>query len=127
MSAYTEQHDAAIRAGYEAGLLVSEIAKELNLNKNKVIGRAYRLGLSHPHPRWKGKPSPHKKAPRNIAIATCVVNGISAQGMASLHGLSLPRTYEIVREYCECVEHRGAQGGRWVWRDGHAPRPSVSA
>lgn len=45
---WTDDQDAVLRAGYGAGRLAVEIANELGRNKNQVLGRAFRLGLSSP-------------------------------------------------------------------------------
>lgn len=45
---HTEETDARIRLGYEAGERVAAIARELKTTRNVVIGRAYRLGLAKP-------------------------------------------------------------------------------
>ena len=43
---HTEETDARIRRGYEAGELVSGIAAELGVTRNVIIGRARRIGLA---------------------------------------------------------------------------------
>lgn len=42
------ESDAIIRAGYERGTSVDQIAKKLKVSKNVVIGRARRIGLADP-------------------------------------------------------------------------------
>jgi hypothetical protein len=43
---HTPETDAIIRAAYESGRFLEEVARELGISKNAVIGRANRLGLS---------------------------------------------------------------------------------
>jgi DNA-binding CsgD family transcriptional regulator len=107
-----------IRAGYADGETVADIAKRLKVSRNSVIGKAFRAGLSHPHPRSKGK---KKKTARDMAIARCVVNGISISAMAAIHSISRYHMWEIVNYYCRCV-HRGSRyrASRWEWRPEYA-------
>lgn len=46
MFKHTDKTDARIRRGYEAGDLVVDIAAELRVTRDVVIGRARRLGLA---------------------------------------------------------------------------------
>lgn len=43
---HTEESDARIRRGYEAGERVLNIANELGVSRNVIIGRARRIGLA---------------------------------------------------------------------------------
>jgi hypothetical protein len=70
---WTPEDDALLRAGWESGRSVREIAAEIGITKNAAMGRAHRLKL-------EGRPSPIKRSPtprastapafRNSAAAT---------------------------------------------------------
>jgi len=47
-SKHSEKNDAVIIAGYAANRRVADIAAELGVTRNTVIGRAKRLGLADP-------------------------------------------------------------------------------
>lgn len=47
-SKHAGENDEAIRAGYAANRRVSDIAADLGVTRNAVIGRARRLGLCDP-------------------------------------------------------------------------------
>lgn len=47
---HTNESDAVIREGVEAGVPYSAIAVKMGLSKNMVVGRAFRIGLSSPAP-----------------------------------------------------------------------------
>lgn len=41
---WSPEEDQAIRDGYAAGKLASEVAAQIGRNKNQVLGRAFRIG-----------------------------------------------------------------------------------
>ena len=106
-----------IRAGYAKGTPVAEIAKQLGVSRNVVIGKAFRAGLKHSNPRHKGRHSA-----RDIAISRCVVDGIPVRVMAAVHGLSYDAIINVVKTHCRCVRN-GANSGSpsiWRWRNEHS-------
>ena len=120
MDAQTDQL-TVIRQGYASGTRVAVIAEQLGVTRDAVIGKAYRAGLKHSQAR------PHSfgdRTPgRDWAIAKCVVDGISINAMASIHGLHHYTINRIVAKHCICIKH-GNYYTRSVyrWRDGHEPR-----
>ncbi len=61
-SKHAGANDEVIRAGYEANRRVSEIAAELGVTRNVVIGRARRLGLANPERRVRAIAAGYGKA-----------------------------------------------------------------
>ena len=105
----------AIRAGYAKGTPVADIAKQIGVSRNVVIGKAWRAGLKHPHPNGKGR---RVHSGRDIAISRCVINGIPISAMAAIHDLSYEGLIRVVRTHCRCVRKGNPyQPSIWRWRD----------
>lgn len=105
-----------IRAGYATGTPIAEIAKQLGVTRNVVIGKAWRAGLEHPHP--CNRTIKIKTATRDIAIAKCVVSGIPVRAMAAIHDVRTEQIRAMVRKYCQCItKGNRRQPSIWRWRD----------
>ena len=106
-----------IRAGYANGTPVAEISRQLGVSRNVVIGKAWRAGLEHPGAMHKGDYGP-RRPDRDLAIANCVVNGISVKDMAAVHDFTSVGIRQVVRKHCRCVRKGNPyQPSIWRWRD----------
>lgn len=82
-----------LRDGYETGAPVIEIAAQLGVSKNTVIGKAYRLGLKHPT-----QPTPQKMAADEHDVVRAEhAAGLSYSDIAAARGV----TYGTVRRICD--------------------------
>jgi GcrA cell cycle regulator len=66
-TAWTTERVALLKKGIEAGLTCAEIAREIGLSRNAVIGKANRLGLSRGRGAPTGERSSGRKSPRGTA------------------------------------------------------------
>lgn len=112
---YTPEIDTAIRECYRAGGNVAEVAARFGLNRNKIIGRANRIGAKHANPHMPHDPSKcahwgPRNAERDRAICELLVAGWSGLRVAAEYGICPSRVYQIRARHLKRTVV-------WEWRE----------
>lgn len=112
---WTPDRIEALTKLFEAGLTCSQIAREIEVTRNAVIGKLSRLGLSRPGDVLiRRKPGPHSARPRAAARQGQVRILKSLHAAMAAPAPDVPAVIDEISEQARCsLSELGAQNCRW--------------
>lgn len=99
--AWTDEMVESLKQMWKKGLTTNEIAKNLGVSKNSIVGKVHRLNLT-------ARPSPIKKKEENVVVAETQTDTLEATTENNLQAAEINTFKEPIKS--TVVEHKKTNG-----------------